>query len=84
MKRVSCVDFAQTTINNVPYTIYFYYTGARGYAKIFNMQTLDSKTAFAGGFGYDKRGAAASKAFKKFGIEKDENFTDKLRWYSIL
>lgn len=84
MKRIACVDFAQTTINGVPYTLYSYYTGARGYVRIFNMNTLDNKTAFAGGFGYDKRGAAASKAFKKFGITKDENFTDKLRWYSIL
>ena len=84
MKRIASVDFAQTTIDGIPYTLYSYYTGARGYVKIFNMQTLDSKAAFAGGFGYDKRGAAASKAFKKFGIEKDENFTDKLRWYSIL
>lgn len=84
MKRVDNVAFTTATIDGNNYILFSWYTGARGYAKVCRADSHEYATAYAGGWGYDKRGAAVSKALKKLGIDRDENFADKFLWREVL
>lgn len=60
-------------------------TNSREYVKAFDMGSYKEAKAWAGGWGYNRRGVAASKALKELAnIDRDENFFDKLSWRRIL
>lgn len=84
MKKVDNVAFTTAAIDGNNYILFSWYTGARGYAKVCRADSHEYATAYAGGWGYDKRGAAVSKALKKLGIDRDENFANKFLWREVL
>lgn len=84
MKRVDNVAFTATAIDGNNYILFSWYTDARGYAKVCRADSYEYATAYVDGWGYDKRGAAVSKALKKLGIDRNENFANKFLWREIL
>ena len=76
--------FTAATIDSKRITFVAWCTNSREYVKAFDMDSYESAKAYAGGGGYNRRGVAASKALKELtGVDRDENFFDKLSWRVI-
>lgn len=77
--------FTTANIDGKTITFVAWCTNAREYVKVFDMDSYKDAKAWAGGWGYNRRGVAASKALKELAnIDRDENFFDKLSWRRVL
>ena len=84
MAQVYDPRFTTTNIDGKRITFVAWCTNSRVYVKAFDMDSYKDAKAYAGGWGYDRRGVAASKALKELSnIDKDQNFFDKLSWRVI-